>query len=181
MCIFFSVHNSSTDLETKYSIAPSEVEWYNCIVKMNHTMESLQIWQILTNTSGLYGKTISGFFLNTFANDYCCSLCVYSLWLWSKPLQFVCVSCISVLVLIFIVLTQRSKTEHLLIDPDDALRDNYVTYEEEGAGNNRIMWPCRMWVIIGTECCFVGYVCHKWLIYKCGELYVSMYVFINIK
>ncbi|ELU14775.1 hypothetical protein CAPTEDRAFT_226653 [Capitella teleta] len=38
------------------------------------------------------------------------------------------------MILLFIIFTQRSNPDHLLIDPDDALRDNYVTYEEEGAG-----------------------------------------------
>ena len=38
------------------------------------------------------------------------------------------------MILLFIIFTQRNNPDHLLIDPDDALRDNYVTYEEEGAG-----------------------------------------------
>jgi len=46
--------------------------------------------------------------------------------------------CVSVLVLIFIILTQRNKPEHRLINPDDDYRDNYVTYEEEGAGRSTI-------------------------------------------
>lgn len=58
------------------------------------------------------------------------------------------VNFLTVLILIIIILMQRNKPDHLLIDPDDALRDNYVTYEEEGAGRLHFQYAGIFHVVI---------------------------------